>query len=158
MDTLIKSPRPLSLEQILQLPDQEKAALGLAHTPAEIVQQPATWLETFDRMERLRPGIEQFLAKGGGGNRTAKQLSVSLIGAGTSDYIGRAAAAAFRRNWKCHVQVVPSTDMLTEMDEIITSAPRDTRHLWISFSRSGDSFEGVKVSNPRSKNTRKLII
>lgn len=145
MDTLIKSPRPLSLEQILQLPDQEKAALGLAHTPAEIVQQPATWLETFDRMERLRPGIEQFLAKGGGGNRTAKQLSVSLIGAGTSDYIGRAAAAAFRRNWKCHVQVVPSTDMLTEMDEIITSAPRDTRHLWISFSRSGDSFEGVKV-------------
>ncbi|MCC7308698.1 MAG: SIS domain-containing protein [Acidobacteria bacterium] len=144
MDTLIKSPRPLSLEQILQLSDQEKAALGLAHTPSEIVQQPATWPETFDRMEHLRPSIVQFLAQGAD-EQAAKHLSVSLVGAGTSDYIGRAAAAAIRRNWKCHVQVIPSTDMLTEMDEIFTSAPRDTRHLWISFSRSGDSFEGVKV-------------
>ncbi len=135
----------MSLEQILQLPDQEKAALGLTHTPAEIVQQPSTWLETFDRMEHLRTGIEQFLARDSAGDRTAKQLSISLIGAGTSDYIGRAVAAGIRRNWKCHVQVIPSTDMLTQMDELVTSAPEDTRHLWISFSRSGDSFEGVKV-------------
>ena len=120
MDTLIKSPRPLSLEQILQLPDQEKAALGLTHTPAEIVQQPSTWLETFDRMEHLRTGIEQFLARDSAGDRTAKQLSISLIGAGTSDYIGRAVAAGIRRNWKCHVQVIPSTDMLTQMDELVT--------------------------------------
>ena len=135
----------MSLEQILQLPDQEKAALGLTHTPAEIAQQPATWLETFGRMEHLRLGIEQFLARGSAGDRAAKRLSVSLIGAGTSDYIGRAAAAAIRSTWKCHVQVIPSTDMLTQMDELVTSAPEDTRHLWISFSRSGDSFEGVKV-------------
>ncbi|MGH9906280.1 MAG: SIS domain-containing protein, partial [Pyrinomonadaceae bacterium] len=39
----------------------------------------------------------------------------------------------------------PSTDLLTEMEEFIASAPASTRHLWISFSRSGDSFEGVTV-------------
>ncbi len=31
------------------------------------------------------------------------------------------------------------------MDSEVGSAPADARHLWISFSRSGDSFEGVKI-------------
>ncbi len=129
---------------MLKLPPAAKKTLGLEYTPFEIDQQPETWLGTFRIIESVQADTEQFLGKCGIGKNICK-TTVSLIGAGTSDYIGRAVAALLRKQWRCHVQIVPSTDMLTEADEILASAHVDTQHLWISFSRSGDSFEGVKV-------------
>jgi tagatose-6-phosphate ketose/aldose isomerase len=135
----------LTFEDLLSLSDPEKLRLGVEHTPREISQQPATWLETFDTIRNRQAEIRQFLAASVPSGSDNNRLCVSLIGAGTSDYIGRAIEGLLGKEWNCRVRAVPSTDLMTEMDELIFSARGETQHLWISFSRSGDSFEGVKV-------------
>jgi tagatose-6-phosphate ketose/aldose isomerase len=44
--------------------------------------------------------------------------------------------------WGCEVWAVPSTDLLTNLNHFIVS---EHKYLWISFSRSGDSSEGLAV-------------
>ena len=127
-----------ALSEVLAIPESEKATRGLTHTPAEIAQQPATWESTAALFRRRRSEIKDFLSSVGVGSKSR----VFLVGAGTSDYVGQSLAYLLRRKWKCEVVVVPSTDLLTHMDQLII--PGD-RHLWISFSRSGDSPEGVAV-------------
>jgi tagatose-6-phosphate ketose/aldose isomerase len=46
------------------------------------------------------------------------------------------------RTWQCEVMALASTELLTHIDQWIL--PR-RKYLWISFSRSGDSPEGVAV-------------
>ncbi|HRH44995.1 MAG TPA: SIS domain-containing protein [Pyrinomonadaceae bacterium] len=132
----------LTFSELLDLPVEEKEKYGLVHTTQEIFQQPETWKGTFQIVKNREVELQSFLRNSGLSNAN---LSVVLIGAGTSDYIGRALTAILKKEWKCQVQAIPSTDLLTEMDNFIDSAPTETKHLWISFSRSGDSFEGVKV-------------
>src|SRR6185437_7462035 len=60
----------------------------------------------------------------------------------TSDYIGRALAAVLRRRWKCEVSAVASTELLTNMEDYLLPGKN---YLLISFSRSGDSSEGVAL-------------
>ena len=142
LNDIAGKPKPLTFPDLLNLSATEKERRGAVHTPKEIKQQPSTWRETFDLLTKIQPDIKRFLERRGTGSAS---LNVSLIGAGTSDYIGRALAALLKRAWRCQVQILPSTDMLTEMDDIVSSAPDGARHLWISFSRSGDSFEGVNA-------------
>lgn len=61
---------------------------------------------------------------------------VILAGAGTSDYMGHAVSRIFRQQWNCEVMVVPSTELLTNMDDFMRP---EGRYLLISFSRSGES-------------------
>jgi tagatose-6-phosphate ketose/aldose isomerase len=65
---------------------------------------------------------------------------VYLVGAGTSDYIGRALTSILRLQWKCDVIAVPSTELVTNIESYVLA---ERPYLWISFSRSGDSSEGV---------------
>jgi tagatose-6-phosphate ketose/aldose isomerase len=82
----------------------------------------------------------------------AERWTIYLVGAGTSDYIGHSIAHLLRRCWGCEVSPVASTDLLTNRDDLVIP---DRNYLWISFSRSGDSPEGVAVleqalaSNPK---------
>jgi len=76
------------------------------------------------------------------GAARSRPLNVLLVGAGTSDYIGKSVCALLQKEWNCNVQVVPSTDLLTNMEDHVLA---DSDYLWISFSRSGDSSEGVAV-------------
>jgi D-galactosamine 6-phosphate deaminase/isomerase len=128
------------LSRLLALSEEEKAEQGLVHTPREIYQQPDTWRRTYEDFSAGAAEVRDFLARAGlweGAGPT-----VYLMGAGTSDYIGRALTSLLRREWRCEVQAVPSTDLLTDMDEhVIHGRP----YLWVSFSRSGDSSEGVAV-------------
>jgi tagatose-6-phosphate ketose/aldose isomerase len=130
------------LSKILALPEAERSGMGAVHTPREISQQPDTWLTTHrivgEQLGAARSFLEAAGVRSGGGARPA----VFLVGAGTSDYIGRSLAALLRRKWGYAAQAVPSTDLLTCMEDFV---PPDTPHLWISFSRSGDSSEGVAV-------------
>ncbi len=138
-----------ALSELLSLPESEKAARGLEHTPAEIAQQPEAWLSTFELFRRKREQIAEFLALAGIGASPRPRPTVFLIGAGTSDYIGQSLTYLLRRCWNCEVIAVPSTDLLTHMDEWMIP---DRKYLWISFSRSGDSPEGVAVlENARRK-------
>jgi tagatose-6-phosphate ketose/aldose isomerase len=131
-----------ALSELLSLPGSEKTARGLVHTPAEIAQQPDTWLSTFDLFRRKRDRIAEFLTIAGIGASSASRPTVFLVGAGTSDYIGQSLAFLLRKCWGCDVIAVPSTDLLTHMDDLMVP---ERRYLWISFSRSGDSPEGVAV-------------
>jgi len=131
-----------ALAELLSLPETEKATRGLVHTPAEIAQQPETWESTFVLFRKRLPEISEFLASAGLNAAPEARPTVFLIGAGTSDYIGQSLAYLFRKAWQCEVIAVPSTDLLTHAEELIIP---EKRYLWISFSRSGDSPEGVAV-------------
>jgi len=130
------------LSKLLSLPPSEKERLGVVHTPGEVAQQPATWRETYQKMVTLAPAIEQFLVRVGLDDVSRTPLNVTLIGAGTSDYIGKSVCSLLQKEWRCDVNAVPSTDLLTNMEEHVIPG---RRYLWISFSRSGDSSEGVAV-------------
>ena len=124
--------------KLLDLSLAERESLGLVHTLREILQQPQTWRQTYQEFQSSSTRIIDFLIRA----RLGSQLNVLLVGAGTSDYIGKSACALLQQEWSCNVQAVPSTDLLTNMDDHILP---DVDSLWISFSRSGDSSEGVAV-------------
>ncbi len=130
------------LAEILKLPVSEKASLGLAFTPKEIAQQPDTWLRTYETVVRLQSELQDFLRRAGVFSDLRNRPSIMLVGAGTSDYVGRSVATLLQRSWQCEVQVSPSTDLLTDFEDLYISG---RSYVWISFSRSGDSSEGVAV-------------
>jgi len=129
------------LRVLLDLPEQEKSERGLEHTPREIWQQPATWRKTYERCRDRRADVSEALRSAGIGRGTASP-TVYLIGAGTSDYTGRALAPLLRQRWGCDAWPLASTTLLTDFEDF-HQAGRE--YLWISFSRSGDSPEGVAL-------------
>lgn len=131
-----------ALSGLLELPETEKAKRGLVHTPAEIAHQPDTWGKTFELFLSQRGNIQKFLTSAGVTGSGTSGTIVYLVGAGTSDYTGRALSYLLRKKWQCEVIAVPSTDLLTQMDQLLLPG---RKYLWISFSRSGDSSEGVAV-------------
>ena len=126
--------------KLLKLSAAERESLGLVHTLPEILQQPQTWRRTYQKVLASSQRIEEFLTNAGVG--ADRPLNVLLVGAGTSDYIGKSVSALLQKEWNCNVQAVPSTDLLTNMEDHVLA---DRDYLWISFSRSGDSSEGVAV-------------
>ena len=128
--------------KLLELSLAERESRGLVHTLREILQQPQTWRATYRKVQRSAPQLEEFLTRAGIGAQRTTPLNVLLVGAGTSDYIGKSVSALLQKEWSCNVHAVPSTDLLTNMEDYILP---DVDYLWISFSRSGDSSEGVAV-------------
>jgi tagatose-6-phosphate ketose/aldose isomerase len=139
-----------ALSELLRLPDAERVLRGLVHTPTEIAQQPDSWLNTFHLFRRRQSEIAEFLGRQGLGGNSRSKPTVFLIGAGTSDYVGQSVAYLLRRCWGCEVLAVPSTDLLTHMDELLIP---EEKYFWISISRSGDSPEGVAALE-RARRTR----
>lgn len=131
-----------NLLQLVQLPSEQQAERGLIHTPREIAQQPDTWQKTLDLFLQERARICGFLERAGLREPEGQRPAVFLIGAGTSDYIGHALALLLRQQWGCDVAACASTSLLPNMDEYVVPGRKS---LWISFSRSGDSPEGVAV-------------
>ena len=131
-----------TLLSLLDLPITEQEMRGLSHTPREIAQQPGTWQRTALLFEETQEQIRHFLVGAGVTSPLELRPIVMLIGAGTSDYIGESLALLFRQRWGCEASAVASTDLLPSMTEYIVPG---RRYLWISFSRSGDSPEGVSV-------------
>ncbi len=147
---------PLSM--LLDLPERERTERGLEHTPREIWQQPATWRETFERCRESSPQLNDVLRRAGIGRGSTSSPSVYLVGAGTSDYTGRALASLLRRRWGCDVWALPSTTLLTDFEEFHRPG---REYLWISFSRSGESPEGVALLQQaldRHRDIRHLVV
>lgn len=130
------------LSALLNLTAAEKQDRGLEHTPQEIAQQPETWRKTFTDLEARLPEVQRFLKRAGIGAASGQQPVVFPIGAGTSDYIGQSLHHLLRAQWQCEVILVASTNLLVDFAESILP---DQKYLWVSFSRSGDSPEGVAV-------------
>lgn len=135
-DTVLSDP----LQALLDLSEEEKRKRGVLHTPQEIFQQPQTWPVTYRRCVEKKAELSAFLKGSGVGGELAPVIY--LVGAGTSDYVGRALSNLIRERWNCESWAVPSTDLLTNLEDYVL--PR-RKYLWISFSRSGDSSEGVAV-------------
>ncbi|WP_263368736.1 SIS domain-containing protein [Edaphobacter bradus] len=132
-----------TLEALLNATEEEKEARGTRYTPHEINQQPASWRRTLQIFEERQSELRSFLSDSGLDLRKlSRNLTVFLVGAGTSDYVGRALTYLLRRKWGCEVWAVPSTDLLTNLKDFVHSGHR---YLWISFSRSGNSSEGLAV-------------
>jgi tagatose-6-phosphate ketose/aldose isomerase len=121
-----------ALSSFVDLPFEQKEALGLLFTPAEIAQQPNTWRTTLSIFEQHQAQIAAFLDGAGVSASVEDRPSVVLIGAGTSDYVAQALESLLRSKWGCEVSAVASTDLLPNLDEYIVPG---RRYLWISFSR-----------------------
>jgi tagatose-6-phosphate ketose/aldose isomerase len=130
------------LQALLSASEKEKEARGTQYTPREILHQPATWRKTYKICAERRLDLIQFLQAAGIGAEHMPRPTVLLVGAGTSDYVGRALTHLLRRLWGCEVWAVPSTDLLTNLEDLVFA---DRPYLWVSFSRSGDSSEGLAV-------------
>jgi len=130
-----------TLQALLDLPQWEKVERGLQHTPQEVGQQPDSWRATYQRCHDLRPALSAALKRAAISSSGASSI-VYLIGAGTSDYVGRALAPLLRTRWSAEVWPVPSTTLLTDFEQYHRPGQP---YLWISFSRSGDSPEGVAL-------------
>lgn len=124
-----------ALAALLRLPAEERRSLGVEHTAAEISQQPGTWSETLSLCRRQKNELQQFLTVEPG-------RRVLLVGAGTSDFIGKSVERLLENRWRVPVSAVASTELLTGMNDWF--GPTEPA-LCISFSRSGDSSEGVAV-------------
>jgi tagatose-6-phosphate ketose/aldose isomerase len=122
-----------ALIALLEFSSARKRELGIEHTPREIAQQPKTWYSTLALCKRLQAELQTFLRKSAG-------LPVLLVGAGTSDFVGRSVERLLEQRWQTPVRAVASTELLTGMDDWLRV---DAPALCISFSRSGDSSEGV---------------
>jgi len=127
---------------LLGASEKEKEARGIRYTPHEILRQPSTWQRTHKICGERRTELSQFLRAAGIGADQVSRPAVFLVGAGTSDYVGRALTPLLRRLWGCEVWAVPSTDLLTNFEDLVFA---DRPYLWVSFSRSGDSSEGLAV-------------
>jgi D-galactosamine 6-phosphate deaminase/isomerase len=138
--------------------DSEKEARGTRYTPREILHQPATWETTYKICGERRPELTRFLRLAGIGAEHSARPTVFLVGAGTSDYVGQALAPLLRQLWGCEAWAVPSTDLLTNFDDLVF---RDRPYLWLSFSRSGESSEGLAVLDAaieRYPNVRHVLV
>jgi len=142
------------LLSLINLNSEEKANRGLSYTPSEIIQQPVTWKTTFVSFQRVRKELEIFLLSAGVKLEPGKRPIVFLIGAGTSDYIGKALVHVLENKWQCQVSAVASTDLLTNFDDYILA---DRSYLWVSFSRSGQSPEGVAVLEKALEHHRNIF-
>lgn len=131
-----------SLQSLVQLPHEVQRERGLLYTPREIAQQPASWLGTIEIFAREQKHITSFLEEAGLRDALEQRPVVMLIGAGTSDYIGQALTLLLRQQWGCEVLACASTDLLPNLDQYVVPG---RNYLWISFSRSGDSPEGVAL-------------
>jgi tagatose-6-phosphate ketose/aldose isomerase len=120
-----------ALSSLLGLSDR----LGAEHTAAEIAQQPKTWAGTLKLGRGRQAELRAFVAG-------QVRVPVLLTGAGTSDFVGRSVERLLQRRWCTPVRAVASTELLTGMDDWLRT---DEPALCISFSRSGDSSEGVAV-------------
>jgi len=130
------------LRTLLDLTERERIERGLEHTPREIWQQPDTWKTTYQICIKGRLELNGALRRAGIGRGSTASPTVYLIGAGTSDYIGRALAPLLRAQWNTDVWAIPSTTLLTEMEDFHRPG---REYFWISFSRSGQSPEGVAL-------------
>jgi tagatose-6-phosphate ketose/aldose isomerase len=152
------------LQALIGASDSEKDARGTRYTPQEIERQPATWQTTHRICTQRRSELLQFLQQSNisfgaeKGPEPSVRPTVFLVGAGTSDYVGQALAPLLRRLWGCEVWAVPSTDLLTNFDDLVF---RDRPYLWVSFSRSGESSEGLAVLEAaleKYPNVRHLLV
>ncbi len=118
-----------NLSELRDVPESEQRERGYHHTLREILQQPATWLETADLVGRSAVSL-------------AGEGPVLLTGSGSSHYIGESLEPVLARSLGRPVRAVPAGTLLTDGESYVFEGPPGTL---VSFARSGDSPESCGV-------------
>jgi len=131
-----------AFQKLLSLGEEQKRRRGVLHTASEIAQQPRMWRKTVELVIERGPELGDFLRQAGviprGEAGASAPATVILSGAGSSEYVGRAAAPWLRRELAAEVRVCPSTDLVTHPRENLAAR---RRCLVVHFARSGNSPE-----------------
>jgi len=114
-------------------PEQEQKAAGYFHTLQEILQQPATWLETGKQMLSLSSELLESIDK---------VHTVILTGSGSSEYAGECVRLVLQNELSVVAQVIGGGSIVTHGAKSL--ADRKPR-LVISLARSGDSPESARA-------------
>ena len=124
------SARTAAAELLARTEDEQKRS-GYFHTLREILQQPATWLETGKQLAALSTVLRQTLT----GVRT-----MVLTGSGSSEYAAECVRLPLQNELSIPVQTIGGGVLLTHGGKAIAPGRPG---LMVSFARSGDSPESV---------------
>lgn len=130
------------LASLFALPESERGERGLLHTPAEIARQPQAWRTTYKGFRGISTSLREFLRGHNIVPGSSREITIVLVGAGSSDHVAHAAEALLREKWHCEALSVPSTDLLTNMEDVLLPG---RKYLFVSLSRSGESPEAIAV-------------
>ena len=115
----------------LRRPEEEREAQGYLHTLTEILQQPATWLETCDRSVAhsalFRQAVEGIRA-------------LVLTGSGSSEYAGECMRPALQKELGTDTVTIGGGDLLADLPSVL---PPHRPALMVSLARSGNSPESL---------------
>ncbi len=134
-------PETGALAELLRLPDAEKQARGLVHTPSEIAVQPHVWRQTVQTVRGLlgkKGDLFQALL-----GTSEPPMGVLMVGAGSSYYAAEYAANLLLAKSGLGARAIPTTDL-------VTSGP-PARGLdypgvvLVSLARSGNSPESLET-------------
>ena len=110
--------------------------LGGYWTAREIMQQPASWLRTYEYLIENAPRINRFLEP----ILARSDLRIILTGAGTSGFAGECLAPLLSRSLNRQFEAIATTDLVSGPENHFRP---EVPTLLISFARSGNSPESV---------------
>lgn len=115
----------------LLVSEEEQKHAGYFHTLREILQQPATWLDTCDRLIAHAPEIAK---------RLDGASSLVLTGSGSSQFAGECVRLALQQELRIPVVAIAGGALLTHPAAVLPPARPATV---VSLARSGDSPESA---------------
>lgn len=139
-------------KRLLTLAEAEKREKGILYTPAEINQQPEVWLKTLSLLQSKKMEIAEFMEKyeaisprGDGqpsrdSDGSAQERVWLLLGAGSSEFVGRAVEQTLRQRLAREVITVSTPQMVTLKERFFI--PKHA-YIAVSFARSGNSPESL---------------
>ena len=120
-----------NVRELLALPENEQRSKGYFHTLREIFQQPATWMDTCDRVT-ASAGMLEGVANG--------IQSLVLTGSGSSQFAGECVRLVLQKELGVTADAIGGGTLLTHR---AAALPPGRPGLMISLARSGDSPESV---------------
>ncbi len=131
------------LERLANAPEDERARLGVEHTPSEILQQPKMWADTVERVFDRSDEFRSLLRNTTSGSGLASGRVV-MAGAGTSDFVGRCLEGLWRERLGIETHTHATTDIVSHPRQCFLP---DRPNLLVSFARSGNSPESVGATD-----------
>jgi tagatose-6-phosphate ketose/aldose isomerase len=123
--------RQSKMAEFLAKSPEEQHSLGYFHTLREICQQPSTWMQTCQLMQRWMPTLR---------TNTKGIHSLILTGSGSSEYAGDCVRLPLQRELEIVIQALGGGAILSHGN---TGLPPGRPGLMVSLARSGNSPESV---------------
>ncbi|HEV2446939.1 MAG TPA: hypothetical protein VGS58_13505, partial [Candidatus Sulfopaludibacter sp.] len=115
----------------LLVSEEEQRRAGYFHTLREILQQPATWADTCERLIAHAPHVAK---------RLDGACSLALTGSGSSQFAGECVRLALQRELLMPVAAIDGGALLTHGGAVL---PPARPAVVVSLARSGDSPESA---------------